>query len=105
LANRPHGAQSVEGVDASYDDRHLRVPANHIPLERSTDGRRHCQHDDHLRVPVDHINLEAIDHLAGVITGHPASGCIEKVDPTHGWSQLAVIEFAYEDDLGPGVDG
>jgi hypothetical protein len=36
LANRPHGAQSVEGVDASYDDRHLRGPANHIPLERST---------------------------------------------------------------------
>jgi hypothetical protein len=29
--------------------------------------------DDHLRVPVNHILLEAIDHLAAVLTHHPAS--------------------------------
>jgi hypothetical protein len=32
----------LEGADASYDHLHHRVPANHIPLEQSTDGRRHC---------------------------------------------------------------
>jgi hypothetical protein len=58
-------------------------------------------------MPVNHILLEAIDHLAGVVTITPASihvACSEKVDPTHGWSRLAMIESPRRADRGPWVD-
>ena len=46
-------------------------------------------------MPVNHFLLEAIDHPALVSAFTPALihvACSEKVDPTHGWSRLAVIE-------------
>jgi hypothetical protein len=51
-----------------------------------------------------HILRRLIDHLAGVITDHPGvdpRARSQKVDPSHGWPQLVVIESPHEEDHGP----